>query len=327
MLIRGLFRTLKLCLESHLGKYIPVNHTILPWLLEHTAFLLKVRSRGSDGLTPWARVRGRPFGMQVIGFGEEVFFKRPTKGPGAKPEGNMGVVQSEGIFVGYNRSVNTYICIAADGRKVECRSVTRRPEQNRWSVDKLSAVKDTPWSTRERAEPSVSFEPATEAEAPAEVAPQAAPRRFRINPSDLMQHGYTSGCPQCRHIEQVGKPRPGQQHSNMCRARIIEAIGGTDAGTARIADHAERLDRAMVEYSHPADTAGDAPPAPAPVELQDERPIIVSQRAEPRRDPPTEPQPSSASAALGPRDEARKRQQRALDSWPKPSHDDDAMEA
>ena len=80
MLIRGLFRTLKLCLEAHLGKYIPVNHSMLPWLLEHTASLLNVRSRGSDGLTPWARVRGRPFGVQVIGFGEEVSFTRPTSG-------------------------------------------------------------------------------------------------------------------------------------------------------------------------------------------------------------------------------------------------------
>ena len=106
MLIRGLFRTLKLCLEANLGKYIPVNHSVLHWLLEHTAFLLNVRSRGSDGLTPWARVRGRPFGMQVIGFGEEVFFKRPTKGPGAQPDGNMGAAQSEGIFVGYNRCAN-----------------------------------------------------------------------------------------------------------------------------------------------------------------------------------------------------------------------------
>ena len=77
MLIRGLFRTLKLCLEAHMGKYIPVNHPVLPWLLEHTAFLLNVRSRGSDGFTPWARLRGRAFGMQVAGFGEEVFFKRP----------------------------------------------------------------------------------------------------------------------------------------------------------------------------------------------------------------------------------------------------------
>ena len=81
MLIRGIFRTLKLCLEGHLQKYIPVAHSIVPWLLEHSAFLLNVKVRGRDGLTSWSRVKGRPFGMQSIGFGESVFFKRPTKGP------------------------------------------------------------------------------------------------------------------------------------------------------------------------------------------------------------------------------------------------------
>jgi len=127
MLVRGIFRTLKLCLESHLGMYIPVKHPVLPWLLEHSAFLLNVKSRGSDGLTPWARIKGRPFGLQVIGFGEAVFFKRPVKGPDAQPEGNMGAVQAEGTFIGYNRSTNTYILATPDGQKMESRSVTRRP--------------------------------------------------------------------------------------------------------------------------------------------------------------------------------------------------------
>ena len=36
MLIRGLFRTLKLCLDSHLGRFIPISHAVVPWLLEHT---------------------------------------------------------------------------------------------------------------------------------------------------------------------------------------------------------------------------------------------------------------------------------------------------
>ena len=132
MLVRGIFRTLKLCLESQLRKYIPVAHPVIPWLLEHSAFLLNVKVRGRDGLTAWARVRGRSFGLQAIGFGESVFFKRPTKGPGAQPDGNMGAVQSEGVFLGYSRSANTYI-IGVAGERFESRSVSRRPEQNRWS--------------------------------------------------------------------------------------------------------------------------------------------------------------------------------------------------
>ncbi len=66
MLIRGLFRTLRLGLEASIGKRIPVDHAIMPWLIEHTALLLSVRSMLPSGLTPWATIRGRPFGQKII---------------------------------------------------------------------------------------------------------------------------------------------------------------------------------------------------------------------------------------------------------------------
>ena len=174
-------------------KYIPVAHPVVPWLLEHSAFLLNVKTRGTDGLTPWARVKGRSFGQQVLGFGESVFFKRPVKGPAAQPEGSMGAVQSEGVSLGYSRNSNTYLVGTAEGR-VEARSLTRRPEPNRWSAERLAEIKVTPWSTRTRSEPTVRFEAAAAGEAPTEAAPPPAPRRFRINPSDLASHGYTEQC-------------------------------------------------------------------------------------------------------------------------------------
>ena len=78
MLVRGLFRTLNLCLESQIERFIPVGHAIIPWLLEHTCLVLNVRSRGSDGITPWERVRGRPFNQAIVGFGELVIYKVPV---------------------------------------------------------------------------------------------------------------------------------------------------------------------------------------------------------------------------------------------------------
>ena len=53
MLVRGLFRTLELCLGSQVERFIPVGHAIIPWLLEHTCFALNVRSTG-----PMASLRG-----------------------------------------------------------------------------------------------------------------------------------------------------------------------------------------------------------------------------------------------------------------------------
>ena len=244
MLIRGLFRTLKLCLESQVGRFIPISHAVLPWLLEHTCLILNVTSRGTDGITPWERVKGRPFGQQIVGFGEVVLYKLPTKGPRSQPDGNMGARQAEGVFVGYNRGSNTFTVIGDEG-KVEARSMTRRPEPNRWSAEKLAAIQATPWSLRERSGVSVHFEePAANTGVPTEVARPSAPKEFRLNQSDLNEHGYTSECPQCTYIERNGRARPGGRHSAPCRARLIEAIKQTETGKHRVAEYEERLARA-----------------------------------------------------------------------------------
>jgi len=41
-LVRGRFRTVKLCLEQRIDKCIPIDHPAVPWLLEHTCLLLNV---------------------------------------------------------------------------------------------------------------------------------------------------------------------------------------------------------------------------------------------------------------------------------------------
>ena len=57
-LVRGMFRTLKLCLEARIERYIPVEHAIVPWLLEHTSLILNTSGVGPDRHTAWARARG-----------------------------------------------------------------------------------------------------------------------------------------------------------------------------------------------------------------------------------------------------------------------------
>ena len=90
MLTRGPFRTLRLGLEAAIGFRVPVDHALVPWLLQHTAMLLNLRSRLPDGKAPWERARGRPFHQKILGFGELVLWKLPSKGPNSQPDGNMG---------------------------------------------------------------------------------------------------------------------------------------------------------------------------------------------------------------------------------------------
>ena len=248
MLVQGLFRTLKLCLEARIGKYVPPDHPLVPWLLQHTCLLLNVKYRGADGLTAWARARGRSFTQQILGFGESVLYKLPAKGPGSQPDGNMGTRWKDGIFIGYNKSSNAYILSTENGL-VTSRSLSRLPEPARWSADALATIKATPWSERERPAPEVRFQqPAADRGATADTALPTQARRFRINDKELREFGFTDGCPQCAHVQRYGKARPGGKHSEACRVRLTEAIAGTEAGKARLDAHSERIDRAIVEY-------------------------------------------------------------------------------
>jgi hypothetical protein len=146
--VRGLFRTMRLCIEKRIGRGLPVKHPVSSWLLEHVSLLLNACVRGEDGLTPWARVRGRAFGQRLIGFGERVLWKLPTKGPQHDKDGNMSARWAGGIFVGYNRKSNSYKFITDDGNVDESRALQRKPILERWDVDRLADVKVTPWSTR-----------------------------------------------------------------------------------------------------------------------------------------------------------------------------------
>ena len=260
MLLRGLFRTIKLCLEARLGGYVPITHAVIPWLLEHTALILNTAVRGEDGLTPWTRVRGRPFGQQMLGFCEGVLHKIPGKGPQHNPDGNMGTRWRESIFVGYSRTSNVYMTINEDGLH-QARSIKRRPIDDRWRPDDVAAITVTPWSERVRVPAEVRLQAPREPQGPdQDVAPPPQPRGLRINQSDIDKFGYTGNCPQCAFIQRNGRARPGGKHSYECRTRIIEAIRASDAGRERVEEHETRVDRAIAERIERA----DMPPRPLP---------------------------------------------------------------
>jgi len=258
-LIRGLFRTLKLCLEERIDKFIPVDHPVLAWLMQHTCLLLNTCVRGDDGLTAWARVRGRAFRQQLLGFGEAVLYKFPVKGPKHQPDGNMGTTGGEGIFVGYDRQSNTFM-VETEAGPVRARSVTRRPELERWSAEGIARINSTPEDLVERPDRQRVRvdQPATEQGPTADDAQPAAIRRLRINKTDLDAYGYEDSCAQCRHILKYGKARHGGVHSGFCRTRLVEAMQQTDAGRARLAEQEERITRAMAEHLEHADQRAGA---------------------------------------------------------------------
>ena len=78
-LVKCRMRTPKLCLERRIGNRIPPRHSIMSWLAPHAAAILRYRSRGDDGKTPYERIRLRPFNSRLIAFGERCSYKLKAK--------------------------------------------------------------------------------------------------------------------------------------------------------------------------------------------------------------------------------------------------------
>ena len=177
-IIRGIFRTMKLCVEDRIDKLIPVDHPLVAWLLEHSYHILNVMAKGEDGITPWHRARGRPFRQPLIGFGESILYRFPPKGPRHAPEGNMGPLGAEGVFLGFNRSSNTYIVATSDGRCIFARAVTRRAERERYDPQALADISCMPGNPRERPETTRrAFDGPAEAHGPTADATRPLPIR------------------------------------------------------------------------------------------------------------------------------------------------------
>ena len=102
-------------------------------LLEHACLLINTLVRGSDGLTAWTRTTGHPSSQQIVGCGEVVLYRYPTKGRQHNPHGNAGALGGEGVFLGYSKFSSIFVVGLADGSWVETRSVARKPEDERWN--------------------------------------------------------------------------------------------------------------------------------------------------------------------------------------------------
>ena len=268
-IVRGQLRTLKLQLESRVGHRVPVSHPLMAWLVEHTALILNACARGPDGLTSWARARGRPFGQRIFEFGESVLWKQPAKGPQHDVDGNMGPRQFPGIIMGYNKVSNTYRIIDANGNVAKSRSAMARPFEMKWDAEALKNVVVTPWSTRKRGDAvkvAVGEQVVRSPAPPPTELPN--PRRLKITKA-MLRHpaiGTTENCPQCRHFRSFGETKDGLGHSELCRQRILEAMGSTPAGRAKLERYEERVDQAIAERIREADElkTAAAPATPVP---------------------------------------------------------------
>ena len=67
--IEGQVRTLKCQIEHRLGRELPMEHPVLPWMVRHAGATISRYQKGPDGMTAYRRIRGRDFHNVVVEFG------------------------------------------------------------------------------------------------------------------------------------------------------------------------------------------------------------------------------------------------------------------
>ena len=135
-------RALKLSLEERYGVSVPADHFIIPWLANYAAFAINRFEVGSDGMTPFQRLRGKPFTQSMCEFGE-CLHALSYKQSGVKHKHKLQSRWYDGVFVGFYGQTNEFLIGTPDGIR-RARTVKRKPIPERWDIAQLNAFKGLP---------------------------------------------------------------------------------------------------------------------------------------------------------------------------------------
>ena len=288
--VHGLVRTLREFLMFKLGNVdIPPKQPGLAWMVEHAGTLQTLYGRGEDGLTPWHRLKGKPWRVPLPCFGEVVEFKLRTR---HKLEARW----RPGVFLGVRRITTEKIVGDKLGTYV-VQSIRRVDEGRRWNAELFLSVSGTPWNPggasdeggTERELPqaiSVAPElPGVAVEAPKAYVRDTVARRVYITRRNLEQHGYTAGCPACEQTR-TGMRAPGLNHSEACRLRMERALASDPAQSSRLEQADERVKDDLerrVRANLGDDEMGGESPAEVPGRERTRSPVAADAEMQPSR--------------------------------------------
>ena len=309
--IQGMVRTLVAQIELKTGETLANTSPIISWAVEHASHLHLLFSKDTevkDGLTPFQRIKGRAWQVQLPCFGEVVEFRKRTESK-AEPRWDSGV------FLGIRVSSSEKVIGTAQGIFV-VQSIKRKPPAVQWSMDALKEFKGLPWNLKPDAPLALP--------APADVAPELPDaqgplrpvppkeevwRRMYLRKADFDKHGYTAGCNACDALRE-GRSRAGIIHSEHCRKRLIDLLKDTSDGQERLQANADREERFLARAVEQADkrlkseaqkeeepqanpsSASSTPPQSA---LRQKRPL-EDEICEPSAKQKTSPIPAQASS-------------------------------
>jgi hypothetical protein len=213
--IQGQIRTMKIALESRIGKTIESTWNILPWMVTQAAALLSRIQKGADGRTAYERWKGKKYTRQMIEFGEEILARTAEK-----PSDKMEARWKNAVFLGMTERSSEYIVGSPDGC-IKVRDAKRMgSEEDRWGSGMVMNMKGTPWKPDPGKDgtypPSKLFIPA-ESDNKTDIPTSADPirRGFRGSKAEYEARGFLPGCRGCESI--MRKEEKSRTHNQECR--------------------------------------------------------------------------------------------------------------
>ena len=144
--------------------------------------------------------------------------------------------ETERCFLGI-KGLSVEVIVSDSSGVYKSRTVHRRPISDRWGIASSDLVRYAPWKVNENDEKAdgevlVAIKLTDEEiadqvrEKEFDLSDAATPRRFQITKRMLVEHGYSARCEGCRAALEG---QPSQNHTESCRKRILDAIGGKHA--------------------------------------------------------------------------------------------------
>jgi hypothetical protein len=246
-------RVMRCALSRHVGP-VPVESAAFEWMVTWAAELLTGARVGHDGMTAFRRLKGRVWEPRVAEFGEQVQARRPR----ACLQGDAEPRWDQTTYLGTRWGTAEHWVADADGTARKVRAVRRMSLADRWCPAKVAGITglpDDPSCRDGGGEPPPLPEPGVIPHPDPLAEPARLRRGFRIEASDLQEHGYTERCAKCDALR-AGRV-VGTGHSAACRERFRNVF--TERADGRVERAAERREGAPA--AGPAGAAAAEPDA------------------------------------------------------------------
>ena len=139
--IQGQYRTLRSNLEAMYEKKVEPEHPALTWMVRYASLLVFWFEKGTDGRTPYRRLKGKEFNRKLANFGECIWYLKP-KSKGINKATSRWAC---GIYLGIREESGEYI-VGTDGGVLKCRAIRARgAKRDSWNWEEFVKMKGVPW--------------------------------------------------------------------------------------------------------------------------------------------------------------------------------------